>query len=58
MKQQIKVTKEFNAAFLEVVTYMKLDSDDIEECREEVRANLAWAMEFYPKAAAQIREQA
>lgn len=28
----------------------------IEECKEEARANEAWALEFYPKAAAMIRE--
>lgn len=31
-------------------------SEEIEECKAEARANEAWALEFYPKAAAMIRE--
>lgn len=55
MKRQVRVTKDFNDSFNEVMKYMALDSDDIEECKAEVRANLEWALEYYPRAAALIR---
>lgn len=55
MDKQVRVTKEFNDSFNEVMSYMKLDSDDIEECKAEVRSNLDWALEYYPRAAALIR---
>jgi hypothetical protein len=36
--------------------YHHLTDDDIDECKAEARAHEAWALEFYPKAAAMIRE--
>lgn len=56
LESKVRVTKDFNDSFNEVMKYMNLDSEDIEECKAEVRSNLDWALEYYPRAAAQIRE--
>ncbi len=35
---------------------MTFGRDEIEECKQEARDNEAWALKFYPRAAAMIRE--
>lgn len=52
----MKVSREWLKCFTEVMEYGKLSESDIEECRQEARANEAWALEYYPRAAAMIRE--
>lgn len=51
----MKVSKEWLVAFNFVMTYMALRPDDIDECKAEARQHEAWALEFYPRAAALIR---
>jgi len=51
----MKVTREWMNDFDYVVAYMDLTTSEIEECKQEVRDHPEWALEFYPKAAAQIR---
>ena len=51
----MKVSKQWLEDFNLVMTHHKLDADDIEECKAEAREHEAWAMEFYPRAAALIR---
>ena len=59
----MRVTKEWLEAFNEVMNYHQalfpssFRSEEIEECKQEARDHEAWALEFYPKAAAIIREQ-
>lgn len=58
----MKVSKQWISDFNEVMkhhmdaTPYTFGDAQIEECKEEARANEAWALEFYPKAAAMIRE--
>lgn len=62
MGLKLRVTKEWLESFNEVMNYHRtlfpssFRSEEIEECKQEARANEAWALEFYPKAAAIIRE--
>lgn len=40
------------------MTHMALSSDDIDECKTEARENEAWALDYYPKAAGMINDNA
>lgn len=52
----MRVTRDWLKAFNEVMEYGKLSASDVEECKQEARENEAWALEYYPRAAAMIRE--
>ena len=51
------MTREWLADFDFVMMQMRLDSLAIEECKAEARTFPAWAIDYYPWAAAQIRER-
>ena len=54
----MKVTAAWLKSFEAVMAYMALDSDDIDECKTEARANPEWALEYYPRAAGMINDNA
>lgn len=54
----MRVTKQWLVDFDTVMTHMDLDAWDIDECKAEAREHQAWAIEYYPRAAAMIREAA
>ena len=54
----MKVTAAWLKSFEAVMTYMALSSDDIDECKTEARENEAWALDYYPRAAGMINDNA
>lgn len=54
----MKVTAAWLKSFEAVMTHMALSSDDIDECKTEARENEAWALDYYPKAAGMINDNA
>jgi hypothetical protein len=54
MEGTMRVTRQWLADFETVMKHMDLDAWDIDECKAEAREYPAWALEYYPRAAAII----
>lgn len=60
----MRVTKEWLESFEKVMNFQKSQSpmtfgaQEIDECKTEARENEAWALEYYPRAAGMINDNA
>lgn len=58
----MRVTRDWMEAFETVMNHHRtafpytFGDAAVEECKQEAREHEAWALEFYPRAAAMIRE--